>query len=71
MQTISRAVLEEAGQIVPQITPKFTVLSTQENLKDAIGETYEITTMYPQFLTNANAVGNQFSLISLELCIQN
>lgn len=61
-----RAVLEEAGQIVPQITPTFTVLSTQENLKDAIaGETYEITTMYPQFLTNANAVGNQFSLISL------
>lgn len=61
-----RAVLEEAGQVVPQITPVFTVLSTQENLKDAIaGETYEITTMYPQFLTNADAVGNQFSLISL------
>jgi rubrerythrin len=61
-----RAVLEEAGQVVPQITPSFKVLTTQENLKDAIaGETYEITTMYPQFLTNANAVGNQFSLISL------
>ncbi len=61
-----RAVLEEAGQAIPQITPAFTVLTTKENLKDAIaGETYEITTMYPQFLTNADAVGNQFSLISL------
>jgi rubrerythrin len=61
-----RAVLEESGQVVPQITPSFTVLTTRENLKDAIaGETYEITTMYPQFLTNANAVGNQFSMISL------
>lgn len=64
--TNHRAVLEEAGQVVPQISPVFTVLSTMENLKDAIaGETYEITTMYPQFLTNADAVGNQFSLISL------
>lgn len=61
-----RAVLEEAGQVVPQITPSFTILSTKENLSDAIvGETYEITTMYPRFLANANAVGNQFSLISL------
>ena len=61
-----RAVLEEAGQVVPQITPSFTVLSTKENLKDAIaGETYEITTMYPRFLANANTVGNQLSLISL------
>jgi len=33
---------------------------------DAIkGETYEITTMYPEFLVNANKAGNQFALISL------
>jgi rubrerythrin len=61
-----RAVLREGDQQVPSITPEFTVKSTKENLKDAIaGETYEITTMYPEFIVNANKAGNQFSLISL------
>ncbi len=61
-----KAVLADAGQNVPEITPEFTVKSTAENLKDAIaGETYEINTMYPEFITNANTAGNQFALISL------
>lgn len=61
-----RAVLEDAGQVVPVITPTFTVKSTAENLKDAItGENYEVTTMYPAFLKNANTAGNQLSLVSL------
>jgi rubrerythrin len=61
-----KAVLREGDQQVPSITPEFTVKSTKENLKDAIaGETYEITTMYPEFIVNANKAGNQFSLISL------
>ena len=61
-----KAVLLEGKQDVPSITPEFTVKSTRENLKDAIaGETYEITTMYPEFITNANKAGNQFSLMSL------
>ena len=61
-----KAVLLEGSQEVPAITPEFTVKSTKENLKDAIaGETYEITTMYPDFIKNANAAGNQFSLMSL------
>jgi len=61
-----RAVLREGDQQVPSITPEFTVKSTKENLKDAIaGETYEITTMYPEFIVNANKAGNQFSLMSL------
>lgn len=61
-----RAVLREGDQQVPSFTPEFTVKSTKENLKDAIaGETYEITTMYPEFIVNANKAGNQFSLISL------
>jgi rubrerythrin len=61
-----KAVLVEGGQQTPSFTPEFTVKSTKENLKDALaGETYEITTMYPQFIVNANKVGNQFSLISL------
>ena len=61
-----QAVLEAAGQEVAAITPEFTVHSTAENLKDAIaGEGYEISTMYPEFLKNAQTAGNQLSLLSL------
>jgi rubrerythrin len=61
-----RAVLEEAGQQVPSLTPEFTVKSTKENLMDAIaGETYEINTMYPAFLKDAAASGKQLAQISL------
>jgi rubrerythrin len=61
-----RAVLREGDQEIPSFTPEFTVKSTKENLKDAIaGETYEITTMYPEFIVNANKAGNQLSLMSL------
>jgi len=61
-----KAVLQESGASVPVIKPEFTVKSTEENLQDAIaGETYEITTMYPEFLTAANASGNQLAMISL------
>lgn len=61
-----RAVIEAAGQKTPTITPEFTVRSTTDNLKDAIlGEGYEISTMYPEFLRNANKAGNQLSLMSL------
>ena len=61
-----KAVLLEGGQKVPVITPEFTVKLTKENLKDAIaGEGYEISTMYPEFITNANTAGNQFALVSL------
>ncbi|MDD2799410.1 MAG: rubrerythrin family protein [Bacteroidales bacterium] len=61
-----KAVLEGDGQTVPEIKPEFTVNSTKENLADAIkGEGYEISTMYPDFLKNANIAGNQLSLVSL------
>lgn len=61
-----KSVIEDRGQKVPEIKPEFTVNSTKENLKDAIaGESYEISTMYPEFITNANKAGNQLSLISL------
>lgn len=61
-----KAVLQESGVNVPVIKPEFTVKTTKENLQDAIaGETYEVTTMYPEFLTTANAAGNQLALISL------
>lgn len=61
-----KAVLQESGISTPVIKPEYTVTSTKENLEDAIkGETYEATTMYPQFLTVANAAGDQLALISL------
>lgn len=61
-----KAVLQESGISVPVIKPEFTVKTTKENLQDAIaGETYEVTTMYPEFLTAANAAGNQLAMISL------
>lgn len=61
-----KAVLQQSGISVPIIKPEFTVKTTKENLEDAIaGETYEVTTMYPGFLTTANAAGNQLAMISL------
>ena len=61
-----KAVLQESGIATPVIKPEFTVSSTKENLADAIkGETYEATTMYPEFLTAANAAGDQLAMISL------
>jgi rubrerythrin len=61
-----KAVLQESGNTVPVIKPEFTVNSTKENLDDAIkGETYEATTMYPEFLTVANDANDQLAMISL------
>jgi len=48
-------VLEAAGVKMDTITPQFAVKSTRENLQDAInGESYEIETMYPEFINKAN-----------------
>ena len=61
-----KAVLEEAGQKVPEITLEFTVSSTKENLKDAIeGESYESNKMYPEFMVTAKAAKNEIAGISL------
>jgi rubrerythrin len=61
-----RSVLEDMGEKVPNVTPQFTVKTTKENLADAIaGESYEIATMYPDFLAVANAADNQLALTSL------
>jgi rubrerythrin len=49
-------VLEELGVKMDEFKPEFEVKTTAENLQAAIdGETYEINTMYPQFLTDAKA----------------
>lgn len=61
-----KAVLEEMGVVVKPATIDVKVQSTKENLEFAIkGETYEAITMYPNFLKDANAAGNQLALISL------
>lgn len=61
-----QAVLEDLGATIPEVKPAFTVKTTRENLQDAIaGESYEISTMYPEFLVNAKSVGSQMAMISL------
>ncbi len=61
-----RAVIQESGEASPTVNPVFTVGSTKENLEDAIkGETYEVTTMYPDFISAASVSGSQLALISL------
>ncbi len=49
-------VLESLGVQMEVIKPEFEVKTTAENLQAAIeGETYESTTMYPQFIADAKA----------------
>src|SRR5665647_1635169 len=45
-------VLEGLGEKMEEFKPEFEVKTTAENLQAAIdGESYEVTTMYPQFIT--------------------
>ncbi|GET23214.1 rubrerythrin family protein [Prolixibacter denitrificans] len=49
-------VLESLGEKMDDFTPEFEVKTTAENLQAAIeGESYEVATMYPQFLADAKA----------------
>ncbi|MPM57209.1 Nigerythrin [bioreactor metagenome] len=49
-------VLEKLGEKMESFTPEYEVKTTAENLQAAIeGETYEETTMYPQFIKDAEA----------------
>jgi rubrerythrin len=53
-----KTVLEKLGQKVDAVKPEFTVKSTRENLEDAInGESYEINTMYPGFISASKEDG--------------
>jgi rubrerythrin len=61
-----KVVLLRLGEKIPEITPEFTVKTTQENLEDAIeGESYEFNEMYPEYIKNANVAGNYMAQISL------
>lgn len=60
-----RAALGQLGETMGKFEPKFEVKSTADNLKDAIkGETYEVTTMYPDFLKSAKDGEVDIALIS-------
>lgn len=49
-------VLEGLGEKMDEFTPEFEVKTTVENLQSAIdGESYEVSTMYPQFIADAEA----------------
>jgi rubrerythrin len=49
-------VLTDLGEKMKAFTPEFKVNTTAENLQAAIdGESYEVKTMYPQFLADAKA----------------
>ncbi len=66
-----RAVLEQLGETMPEVIPNYVVKTTRENLEDAIkGETYEVTTMYPDFIKAAKDEGVNLALISLNYSFQ-
>lgn len=61
-----KAVLEEMGVATEPVVLDIKVNSTKENLEFSIkGEAYEVADMYPTFLKDANAAGNQLALVSL------
>ena len=66
-----KSVLDDYGVQTPVITPEFTVKSTKENLEDAVkGESYESTTMYPEFIKEASSSKSQLALISLNYAFE-
>jgi len=66
-----KAVMKQSGVNVPDLNPEFDVKSTRENLQDAInGESYEITTMYPDFIKTANSESVGLAQISFNYAYQ-
>lgn len=65
------AALEQLGETMGKITPDFKVKSTKENLEDAVnGESYEVATMYPDFIKTANDGKVNIALISFNYAYQ-
>ena len=66
-----RAVLEQLGVTMEEVKPKYDVKSTKENLQDAInGESYEVSTMYPDFIKVANDGKVNLAVISFNYAYQ-
>ncbi len=66
-----RAALKQLGVEAGKIEPKYEVKSTKENLQDAIkGESYEVSTMYPDFIKTANEEKVNIAMLSLNYAYQ-
>lgn len=66
-----RSVLKDLGVKMDDFTPEYEVKSTNENLQDAItGESYEVATMYPDFLKAAKDENVNLALISFNYAYQ-
>ncbi|MCF7818968.1 MAG: rubrerythrin family protein [Kiritimatiellales bacterium] len=66
-----RAVLTQLGESMESFTPEYDVKSTKENLEDALtGESYEIATMYPEFLKAAQKGNANLALVSFNYAYQ-
>lgn len=66
-----RAALEQLGEKMDNFTPKYEVKTTKVNLQDAInGESYEVSTMYPEFIKTANEAGINIALLSFNYAYQ-
>lgn len=66
-----RASMDQLGQTMGEVTPKIEVKSTLENLEDAIkGESYEVATMYPEFLKTSSSEKVNIATISFNYAFQ-
>ena len=66
-----QAALKQLGASVLEVKPEFEVKSTRENLKNAIeGESYEVATMYPNFLKDASNEKVNIALMSFNYAFQ-
>lgn len=67
-----KAVLKQLGTNVDKVEPnKFEVKSTKMNLEDAInGESYEVATMYPEFLKTAQEGNVNLAMITFNYAYQ-
>jgi rubrerythrin len=66
-----KSVLKQLSGPIPEVKPQFEVKSTKENLEDALkGESYEINTMYPDFIKQAQKENVSLALISLNYAYQ-
>ena len=63
--------LKQLGAEVPVVNTEFEVKGTRDNLKDAIaGESYEVATMYPNFLKDASNEKVNIAMMSFNYAFQ-
>ena len=66
-----KAVLQQLNAAIPVVNPKFDVKTTADNLKDAIaGESYEVATMYPGFIIDAQSENVNLAMVSFNYAFQ-